>query len=61
MSKFSSYGKRVDEIARTAFAEYTAAESALKQAEARSKEYPQRWRTSIAPTRSRSTLEFWNC
>lgn len=42
MSKFSSYGKRVDEIARTAFVKYVEAESSLKQAEADVKKYPQR-------------------
>lgn len=42
MSKFDSFVKRADEIARAAFAEYTKAENSLKKAEAASREYPQR-------------------
>lgn len=41
MSKFKTYADRVNEIAQTAFAEYAAAETALKEAEARSRKYPQ--------------------
>ena len=40
MSKFNSYAKDVDRIAKAAFKEYQDAESALKKAEERAKEYP---------------------
>jgi len=42
MSKFSSYAHKVNEIAQTAFAEYREAETRLKNAEAKAREYPQR-------------------
>lgn len=42
MSNFTSFARRVDEIAKATFAEYIAAEDALKKAEAKAKEYPQR-------------------
>jgi len=42
MSKFSVYANKVNEIAQTAFAEYKAAETRLKNAEAKAREYPQR-------------------
>ena len=40
MSKFNSYAKDVDRIAKAAFKEYQDAETALKKAEERAKEYP---------------------
>lgn len=43
MSKFSKYGIRVDQIAREAFSAYRKAENALKDAEAKRKEYPVRY------------------
>lgn len=49
MSKFSSYARKVDEIAKTAFSAYQAAETALKQAEAKVKQYPQRSGGNVTP------------
>lgn len=40
MSKFNSYAKDVDRIAKAAFKEYQDAETALKKAEERAKQYP---------------------
>lgn len=40
MSTFNSYAKDVDRIAKAAFKEYQDAESALKKAEERAKQYP---------------------
>ena len=42
MSKFNNYAKRMNEIANATFEEYRRAETALKSAESRSKEYPRR-------------------
>ena len=42
MSRFNSYAKRMNEIANATFEEYRRAETALKSAESRSKEYPRR-------------------
>ena len=42
MSKFNSYVRKVDELARKAFKEYNEAADKLKRAEAQSREYPQR-------------------
>ena len=42
MSKFRSYADRVNKIAQESFEAYTAAEAALKNAEAKAKKYPQR-------------------
>lgn len=42
MSKFNTYAKRLDTIAKEAFKEYREKEAAYKKAEQRAKEYPQR-------------------
>ena len=42
MSKFNSYGRKVDEIAKAAFEEYRKAEAAFKKAEEQRSKYPQR-------------------
>lgn len=42
MSKFNNYARKMDEIANATFEEYRRAETALKSAESRSKEYPRR-------------------
>ena len=42
MSKFNSYARKVDELARKAFEEYEAAAAVLKKAEAAQSEFPQR-------------------
>ena len=42
MSKFNSYARKLDEIAKAAFEEYRKAEQAYKKAEERQREYPQR-------------------
>lgn len=43
MSKFNSYAKKVDEIAKNAFEEYRKAEAAYKKAEEQARKYPQRY------------------
>lgn len=40
MSKFNEYARRLDEIAKNAFKEYTEAADRLKKAEAAAREYP---------------------
>lgn len=45
MSKFSTYAREVDEIAKAAFKEYVDAEEKLKNAEAAAKQYVYRSRT----------------
>lgn len=42
MSKFNSYAKKVDEMAKAAFEAYRKAEAAYKKAEEKAREYPQR-------------------
>lgn len=42
MSKFNDYARKLNEIANASFEEYRRAETALKSAESRSKEYPRR-------------------
>lgn len=42
MSKFNSYARKVDEIAKAAFEEYRKAEKAYKKAEENARQYPQR-------------------
>ncbi len=42
MSKFNSYARKLDEIAKAAFEEYRKAEQAYKKAEEKQREYPQR-------------------
>lgn len=42
MSKFNDYARKLNEIANATFEEYRRAETALKSAESRSKEYPRR-------------------
>jgi hypothetical protein len=42
MSKFNGYARKVDQIAKKAFAEYRAAENALKEAKQKASEYPHR-------------------
>lgn len=49
MGKFRIYADRVNEIAKTAFSAYQAAETALKQAETKVKKYPQRSSGSVTP------------
>lgn len=48
MSKFSTYVKRVDGMAKDLFKEYAEAKEALERAEAKHKEYPQRDRIANA-------------
>lgn len=43
MSRFSTYAKRADEIAKAAFKDYKVAETRYHQAEEKMKEYPQRF------------------
>lgn len=42
MSKFNSYAKKVDEMAKAAFEAYRKAETAYKKAEEKARQYPQR-------------------
>lgn len=42
MSKFNSYARKVDEIAKAAFEDYRKAEQAYKKAEEQARQYPQR-------------------
>ena len=42
MSKFNSYARKVDEIAKAAFEDYRKAEQAYKKAEEQARKYPQR-------------------
>lgn len=42
MSKFNTYAKQLDQIAQTAFGAYQKAEAALKDAEERVRQYPER-------------------
>lgn len=42
MSRFNNYARKVDELARKAFAEYAEAKTTLEKAEAAQKEFPQR-------------------
>ena len=43
MSKFNSYARKVDEIAKAAFEDYRKAEQAYKKAEEQTRQYPQRY------------------
>ena len=48
MSKFSSFARKMDEIARTTFTEYQEKSDAVKSAESRYRAYP--WRDGADPT-----------
>ena len=54
MSKFNSYGKKVNEIATAAFEEYRKAEKAYKAAEETARKYPQRHGTIDAQYAAKS-------
>ena len=48
MSKFNSYARKLDDIAKEAFTEYRTAYAAMKKAEQRAKEYPHKTGNVIA-------------